>query len=134
MIKYVLVSFLSGAAIAAYIVKTYFPAIKTKTEQVEVVKNNVVTVEKIIRHKDGTVEEVRTVTDKTEKKQETSKIETHNPKDQYLVGVSARVSSIADIASPVYGIQAQRRLVGPLFLGLSVDTELQTVVTLSYSF
>lgn len=110
---------------------------ETKTVQVEVekevVKKDVVTIVKEIVRPDGTKETTTTSTDKsTEKRDSTSSLVQTTAKKDWLLGVTASV--LPDDLKPVYGILAQRRVLGPAFLGLGLNTNKQAILNVAIEF
>lgn len=110
---------------------------ETKTVQVEVekevIKKDIVTVVKEVIRPDGTKEIITTSTDKsTEKKDTMSSLTQTTAKKDWLVGATSSV--LPDNLQPVYGILAQRRVLGPAFLGLGLNTNKQATLNVAIEF
>lgn len=121
MKKFLLIGLFACAA-AGYGVGRYLqPArIEIKKEQVEVIKKDIKVVERIVTRPDGTTEKETVTEDKTLSQKETL--------DQSLVvnkKPNWKASGLAglDISeSQFYGVQVERRILGPFFVGAMVTT------------
>lgn len=118
-------SFCLGAALVYY----FLPQIKTVEK--EVIRNNVVTVVKEVKRPDGTTETEITTTDKTVK-HETSVAVTPPIQPNWRIGASA-VAGVPSL-KPIYGLQVERRVLGPVWIGVRVETNAQLGAVLSIEF
>jgi hypothetical protein len=101
-----------------------FPKVKEKTVETEVerVVKDVQTVIKVVTRPDGTKEEVTTIIDKS--KQSTDKTSTKIiAKNDWHISASG--SRTFTDSSMTYTLQVERRIIGDVFLGASVDSEKQ---------
>lgn len=113
------------------------PKIEIKETQVEKEKivKDVVTVTKIITKPDGSKEEVIVVTDKTKENKESKFEKLVAAKSQWHISVSAASSlSKLDAANLIYTVQAERRILGDLFLGAKVSTDKQIGLAVGIEF
>lgn len=121
------------AIVSAGITRYYFPQLEYKnTETVkEVVKNDIKVIERTIERPDGTKETTRETIDKSVKK-ETSTSETLiASKNQWMFDIGARANIDRDV---YYDLQAQRRILGPFFLGARISTDKTAGVSLGMEF
>lgn len=104
---------LIGAAIGRY---TASPTETVKEVEKEVVKHDVVTVTHEVKRPDGTTETEITTTDKT-KESSTKKTEVSSAAapNWFLVGSATKDN--------VYGLQVNRRILGPAFVGVGATTD-----------
>jgi hypothetical protein len=117
-----------GAGI--YIGKSMFS--KTVEVEKEVVRTDVVTVVKTIERKDGTKETTSTTTDKSVAKKDSTSTVAVVPRSQYHVSVSG--SRSLDDSNIVYGLQIEKSFIGPLSLGVRVQTDKQIGLVVGYEF
>lgn len=114
-------------AAVSYAFGRYMTPSKIEYKTIEVVKEqehvnkDIVVTEKEVRNKDGSVTIDRRIEDKSveTRNKESSRMESKvvtNQKTQWkahaLVGVQK-----TDFANPIYGLQIERRIVGPIFVG-----------------
>lgn len=130
-LKIIGASFVLGLLLSAYVTKTYFPTKQVEEKIVNVVKKDIVTVTKTIIKKDGTSETVTVTEDKSTEKA-TKSVSKTDKIESFKLGLSASVQSYGD--TPTYGILAEKRIFGPIWLGLQLDTSKQVGVVLSYTF
>jgi hypothetical protein len=117
-----------GLLIGGYAGRTLFPKVETK--EIEKIQKDIVTIVKEIVKADGTKEVVTTITDHSKE----NKVTTTVPQkvDNWHLSVS---DSKASLNSPdVYGIQIERKLMGPVSLGLRVQTDKVIGITMGVSF
>lgn len=110
-----------------------FPKVKEKTVETEVerVVKDVQTVIKVVTRPDGTKEEVTTIIDKS--KQSTDKTSTKIiAKNDWHISASG--SRTFTDSSMTYTLQVERRIIGDVFLGASVNSEKQVGLTLGLEF
>ena len=101
------------AASASAATKYLWPSIETKIETRELIKNNVVTVVKTVKEPGGREETVTTIIDKTVKDE--SKLMLVSAKPQWRIGGGI------DNSQNYYG-QIERRILGPVFISVGLDT------------
>lgn len=123
-----------SAAISAAATKFYFPNIQSKTVEIEkeVIKNNVVTVVRTVERPDGTKETTSETTDRTVKKDTSTKEAITIARKDWLV--SASVGTKFTRLEPIYGVLAQRRILGPIYVGASVTTDKTVGVSVGLEF
>jgi len=110
-----------------------FPKVKEKTVETEVerVVKDVQTVIKVVTRPDGTKEEVTTIIDKS--KQSTDKTSTKIiAKNDWHISASG--SRTFTDNSMTYTLQVERRIIGDVFLGASVNSEKQVGLVVGLEF
>jgi hypothetical protein len=118
-----LILFALGAALGRYLAPEKVEVFKEEViKEVEVVKKDVVYVEKKITRPDGTIEEERRIEDKseTERSRDQASRESkivQSAKPQWKVSGLVETSYLKKNSSPVYGISVERRIAGPIFVG-----------------
>lgn len=121
-------------AITASATRYYFPQVqeKTRVEEKEVIKRDIRTIIKEVTRPDGSKEIVTEIVDNTK---ETIKKEYEHmlskPKD-WLVSGGAVVR--LDELKPVYQVRADRRIMGPVFVGASVTTNKEVGLHIGLEF
>lgn len=111
---------------------------EVQTQTVTVVQHDVQVVTKEIDRPDGTKEIDTVTTDKshdqtnTDTQSQTDKVVTAANKPQWLVGTEF-IPGNAYIGH-FYGASVQHRLLGPIFLGIGVDTNRQVGLTVTLEF
>lgn len=123
------------AAASAAVTRYYFPQVEFKnTETIkEVVRNDIRTIVKEITKPDGSKEVITETTDKSTKK-ETSKSDTMiAAKSQWLLSVGAR-TKLSERDTLIYEFEAQRRILGPFYLGGKVGTDKSVGVSIGMEF
>lgn len=117
----------AGAAVVCIVVGGIVGSKLTKvTPQIEtVIKDRVVTVVRQIKSPDGTI-----VTDvrQTEDRQQRQTVAPPKKPDWHI-SASYQPSGI-----PVYGVQLERRILGDVYLGVSVNTEGRVMGIVGFSF
>ncbi len=110
-----------------------FPSIKEKIVEIEkeVIVKDIVTVTKVITKHDGTKEEVTTTTDKTKENKQTTNTKTVSKPDWHT---SINAKRKIDNPELVYGIQVERRILGEVFVGGSVNTQKEVGLSVGVSF
>lgn len=134
--KLLLPAMVACLGLGLYIGKTYYSTTQTKEIEKEVVRTDVVTVVKTVERPDGTKETTSTTTDKTVSKHDETKTATTASAlaPQWHTSASASVARLSEISSPVYGIQVERRLLGPFSVGLRAQTDKYIGVALGFEF
>lgn len=125
---------LCSAALAAIITKFYFPHVEVKTVETtkEVIKNDVQTVIKTVTHPGGETESTTTITDHTQRTDTSKKLTQINTTKDWLV--SASYSTSIHTLEPIYGIQATRRVLGPVYIGALLNTKSEVGLSLGFEF
>jgi hypothetical protein len=102
-----------------------FPQVQIKTVEVEkqVIHNNIQTITVTKTLPSGEIDSTTTVVDHTQKIETDSKTSTTAviPPNWLIVG-TAQVTGI-DLVNPAYGVQVNRRILGPMFINASANTK-----------
>lgn len=124
-------SALIGGAIAYKLLPAKIE-VKTEIKEHEVTQNHIVTVTHEVTKPDGTKEIITTTTDNSvEHKDKQIEIQKSSPKDWFLTAGVARESLTSD---NIYQISVNRRILGPLYIGGSFNTEKQLGLNLGMEF
>lgn len=105
--------------------------------EVEVVKRDVRIVEREIKRPDGTVERERIEEDRST---ETVKKDTDKKDSTLIVNAKPQwklqgfVGTDGNLASPIYGVGVERRILGPFFLGGYANTKKEFGLSVSFEF
>lgn len=132
--KSVLILVVLVAICSAGITRYVFPKVEFKQVEVtkEVVRNDIKTVIRTIERPDGTKETVQETTDKSVKKETSSKETLIASKNQWMFGIGVRMNPMdKDV---FYDLHVQRRIVGPFFLGASASTDKTVGVSVGMEF
>lgn len=123
-----LIALLLGAAAGSQL----FP--KTKEVEVvkEVTKTDIVTVTKEVTRPDGTKESTTTTTDKSVEKKSAKATKT-TAQSKWAVGLTA-AKGLDTPQETLYTVNVDYRLVGPLFLKATVNTNKQLGVGVQFEF
>jgi len=113
--------------------------VREVVKEVEVVKKDVVTIIKEKKNTDGSVETVTTITDKTtiDKERDEAREEIKsviNLRPQWRVQGSVGASKISDLASPIYGVGIEKRILGPVSAGIYGRSDKELGLTISLEF
>jgi hypothetical protein len=129
-----IVIFVASFAAGVFTCSKLFPRIETqiKLQEKEVVRTDVKTVTRTVERPDGTKETVTETTDKSVAKSDKNASITKFAKPQWLVGISAK--SELDELQPVYELQVSRRIIGPLFAGVTANTSGEIGILLQGEF
>lgn len=122
------------AALSAAVTRYYFPQVSTKVEvqEKEVIKKDIKTIIKEIVRPDGTKETVTEVVDHSkESKESKTSITTFKPKD-WVIAATAETKDLRQQFA--YGIHIQRRILGPVFVGITANTEKQFGASVGLEF
>jgi lipopolysaccharide export LptBFGC system permease protein LptF len=106
---------------------------KSSIVEKEVIKRDVVTVIREIVKQDGSKETVTEIVDHSRENSSKSETVVKLAKAQYQLALLASTSA-ERLADPVYGLQIQRRLLGPVWGGLSLNTDKQITFNLGLEF
>jgi hypothetical protein len=128
--KNVAISLVVGVLLGAGVGTFLFPQIKEKQVEVEKVVKDVVTVTKIVTRPDGSKEEVTTTTDRTkENKSNTMTKKAAN----WHVSISAQ-SKVWPVQVDAYTLQAEKRIIGDLFVGAIITSDKRVGLSLGLEF
>jgi hypothetical protein len=124
---------LAGLLTGLYIGKTYYSRTEVKEVEKEVVRTDVVTVVKTVERPDGTKETTATTTDKSVAKKDSSITSvTAVAKPDWHISISSS-RSLSNVEL-IYGLQIERRILGPFSLGIRADTEKQIGLVIGMEF
>ena len=124
-----LIAIALGAGI--YIGKSQFS--KTVEVEKEVTRTDVVTVVREVVKPDGTKETTSTTTDHSISKRDSTSTTSLAPR-QPDWHVSVSYSKTFSDPAPVYGLQVERRILGPFSLGVRADTEKTIGIVIGMEF
>lgn len=135
-LKQVAVLLLVTATVSAALTRFYFPQVQVKTVEVEkdVIHNNIQTVVVTKKLPSGEVDSTTTIVDHTNKvdtDNKTSEISKIPP--NWLIVGTASVTGI-NFANPAYGVQVNRRILGPIFINASANTKGEVGLGLGMEF
>lgn len=132
--RYVIILLILVAAASAGVTRYYFPQVQYKDVEItkEVIKNNIQTVIKTVVKKDGTTETTETINDQSVKKETDSKEISIAKKNDWMFDIGARTK--LDDINPIYSLHAQRRILGPFFLGAQLATDKSVGVSVGMEF
>lgn len=101
-----------------------FPKVKQQTVEVEkeVIQKDVQTIVKVITRPDGSKEEVTTIVDKSKENKDKTSTKIIAKNDWHI---SASGSRTFTDSSMTYTLQVERRIIGDVFLGASINSEKQ---------
>lgn len=123
------------AALAVSATKRLWPTIDTKVtvQEKEVIRKDVQTVIKEVVKPDGTKETVTTIVDKSKESSIKKSEEIVMKKNDWFVAAGAEMR-LNDLQNPVYKIEANRRILGDLYLGGTVNTQGAVGIQIGFSF
>lgn len=123
------------AALAVGATKRMWPTIDTKVtvQEKEVIRKDVQTVIKEVVKPDGTKETVTTIVDKSKESSVKKSEEIVMKKNDWFVAAGAEMR-LNDLQNPVYKIEANRRILGDIYLGGTVNTQGAVGVQIGFSF
>lgn len=132
--KSILALCLISTVAAAVVTRYYFPKIETKTVETtkEVVRNDIKTVTRTVTSPNGQTDTTTVTEDHSIKKDSSNKIEVAYKQLDWLV--SGSVQSNFKFEPPIYGVQVQRRILGPIYVGALADTKGQVGLTVGFEF
>lgn len=119
------------------VTRYYFPRIETQTIDVikEVIRTDVHTITRVVEKPDGTKETIIDHTDKSvENKDEKHSDTKFASKNWQMSGSASLDYTELTRLEPVYGIQVQRRILGPFYLGALADTSKKIGVSVGMEF
>lgn len=123
------------AALAVAATKKFYPTIDTKVtvQEKEVIRKDVQTVIKEIVKPDGSKETVTTIVDKSKESSVKKSEEIVMKKNDWFVAAGAE-ARLNDLNNPVYKIEANRRILGDIYVGGTVNTQGAVGVQIGFSF
>lgn len=123
------------AALAVSATKRLWPTIDTKVtvQEKEVIRKDVQTVIKEVVKPDGTKETVTTIVDKSKESSIKKSEEIVMKKNDWFVAAGAEMR-LNDLQNPVYKIEANRRILGDIYLGGTVNTQGAVGIQIGFSF
>ena len=124
-----------AAALAVSATKRLWPTIDTKVtvQEKEVIRKDVQTVIKEVVKPDGTKETVTTIVDKSKESSIKKSEEIVMKKNDWFVAAGAEMR-LNDLQNPVYKIEANRRILGDIYLGGTVNTQGAVGIQIGFSF
>ncbi len=133
-LKQVSVLCLIVAVLSAAVTRYYFPQIQTKTVEVtkEVVKTDVRTVVHTVTSPNGTVDSTTTVIDHSTKTETEHKTSVTMAEKNW--NVSGFIESNFHLEAPSYGVHIQRKVLGPLSLGVLTNTKGDVGLSIGVTF
>lgn len=133
-IKSVAIIMLVVAIASAALTRYCFPQIQVKTVEKEkdVHHNDIVTVVKVVKEKDGSEETTSTTIDHSTNVLTDNKTTTIMAQPNWMVSASADIKF--DDIRPVYAFQIQRRILGPFFVGGNLTTDKYAGVSIGFEF
>lgn len=123
------------AALAVSATKRLWPTIDTKVtvQEKEVIRKDVQTVIKEVVKPDGTKETVTTIVDKSKESSIKKSEEIVMKKNDWFVAAGAEMQ-LNNLQNPVYKIEANRRILGDIYLGGTVNTQGAVGIQIGFSF
>lgn len=122
------------AIVSAAVTQFYFPKIQTKVVETtkEVIKNDVQTVTRTVTLPGGGTESTTTTVDHTQRINSENKTAiTIAPKDWL---VSGSYSTSIHTLEPIYGLQVNRRILGPTYIGALLNTKGEVGLSIGLEF
>jgi hypothetical protein len=119
---------------AAALTRYFYPRVEVQVKETvkEVVRTDVRTVTRVVVRPDGTKETVTETVDRSVRTEDSRKSAATYAKSKYLVGAAAGTKF--DGQEPVYAVSASARVLGPVFVGLQLDTQKTVYATLTWEF
>lgn len=129
-LKNILVTIFVTAALSAAVTRYYFPKTVVKVEEKQVIKKDIRTVIREVKGKDGTtVTETEIIDNSTERRDKTREV---FARKDWVLSTSYGLREFKQEA--VYGLQVQRRIIGPFYLGASATADKVYSFTLGMEF
>lgn len=124
-----------AATIAGLLVHYYLPRIETKvvTKTETIVQNNVRTITKIIERPDGSKETVIDSVDKSTVDKTKSKTSTKFAQKNWHISGSILTNFKAKNV-PEYQIEAQKRILGPFYIGALLSSEQKVGLVIGFEY
>jgi hypothetical protein len=128
--KYSIVAFVIALGLGYYLGTSYGAKTEVKTVEKEIVKTDVVTRIVETERPDGSKSKETTIVDRSrETKKSSATITVSAPPPANRVGISALFNEPRE-----YELRYERRLAGPLWLGISANTKQVYGVSVAYEF
>lgn len=123
------------AALAVGATKRLWPTVDTRLtiQEKEVIKKDIQTVIKEVVKPDGTKETTTTIVDHSKESTKKQVEQIVNKKNDWFVAAGAE-ARLNDLQNPVYKIEANRRILGDIFVGATVNTQGAVGVQLGFTF
>lgn len=118
-------------ALGAFLGYKYSP--KSSSTNTAQQSNNIVTVIRTVKQKDGSTERTKTVTDKSEHKS-TIVLAPVKAMSSYMVQVGALSGPDFALQKPTYSITVSKRIVGPIWAGVVADTSKRVGAMIALEF
>jgi hypothetical protein len=131
-IKLYIIILVIGLGAGSYITKMYFPTTKEVQVEKQIIKNDIKTITKVIEKKDGTKETVTEVTDNSVKQEQKTETKTVNKQKDHHINLGAEYNFKEKKQD--YSLTVEKRLTGPLFLGVTGNTNGSVGVTVGLEF
>lgn len=133
-IKQAIIACLLSAIVSAAFTQYYFPKIQTKTVETtkEVVRTDVQTVIKTVTHPGGDTESTTTIIDHTQRIETAKKTDVTITKKDWLVAAS--YSTSIHTLEPIYGVQVNRRILGPAYIGALLNNKGEVGLSIGLEF
>lgn len=112
----------------------YFPKVETKTIETtkEVVHTDIRTVTRTITSPNGQTDTTTVTEDHSTKKDSSNKTSVAYKQPNWMV--SGSIQSNYRLDPPAYGVQVQRRILGPFYLGALLTTKHDVGLSLGFEF
>ncbi len=132
--KSVLILCIITAAASVAVTRFYFPQIQTKTVETtkEVIHNDVKTIIKTVTEPNGTTTSTTTIEDHTQKIDTSKKLDITTTRKDWLV--SGSYSTDLHKLEPIYGLQVNRRILGPAYVGALLNTKGEVGLSIGLEF
>lgn len=133
-LKTVLILCLISAALAAAITEQFFPKTRTVEVQHDVIHNDIQTIVKTVKLPSGEIDSTTTIVDHTKRVDtDTRTAISATIPPNWFVAVNANVIK-TDFVTPAYGVQVNRRILGPIFVGAQLNTRGEYGLSLGMEF
>jgi len=128
------------AIMSAGVTRYYFPQVTVETKTVEaqkdVVQDNIKTITQTMKLPSGEIDTTTTTIDNTVHTDTDTKISQQlqlTPQKNWFIGADTSITGI-NFANPAYGVFVNRRIIGPFYLGGSVNTKGEFGVSVGMEF
>jgi hypothetical protein len=140
-LKYAGAACLIAAVLSAGLTRYYFPrvTVQTKVEvQKDVTQDNIKTIVQTMKLPSGEIDTTSTTIDNTVHTDTQTQTDTlpqlyPDQTKNWYVGLTSSITGI-NFANPAYGVQVNRRILGPLFIGGTVNTHGEFGVSVGMEF
>ena len=122
-IKVLVGALIVGLLAGAYITKSYFPEVKEVQTEKEIIKTDVKIITRVVERPDGSKETIIETTDRTVKREDKNFTKTENKAKNVKASLIAKYSFAQKKED--YGILLEKRILGPVFIGVYGDTSKQ---------